>query len=133
MSIRNTAGDWPLGDWPVNVWPRGDWPLGDWPSHSSLVSVLTTYMFSSTAPDYLAFSTPFTGNIKVMLAAPASTGIHVDVISGIKGIFTPSMDPLTSPKWVKLESNVTSLEYIVDDTFNGVVGAFALNDVWYSI
>lgn len=36
-------------------------------------------------------------------------------------------------EWLQYEADVTAIEYIVDDTFNGVVGYFYLDDVYYCV
>lgn len=96
-------------------------------------SSCNVYLFSSANTDKLTFVAPFTGNIKVILAANAETGIHPDIISGRQNLFEESTDPVNEPNWVQYEADVTSLAYIVDETFDGVVGRFALDDVWYDV
>lgn len=84
------------------------------------------YTFSSANPDLLSFDAPFTGNIKLIAKSPATTGIHPDILAGLQGTFVPD-------EWMQYEADVTAIDYIVDATFNGVVGRFALDDVWYTV
>lgn len=91
------------------------------------------YLFSSENTDKLTFTTPFTGNIKVILAANAETGINPDILAGRQNLFEASTDPVNEPNWIQYEADATSLAYIVDETFDGVVGKFALDDVWYNV
>lgn len=92
-----------------------------------------TYLFSSTNPDLLSFDSSFTGNLKVILAAPAETGIHPDIVAGRQGDFITSADPVKSPNWIQYEIEASAIGYIVDATFDGVVGLVGLDDVFYKI
>jgi len=84
------------------------------------------YTFSSANPDLLSFDAPFTGNIKLIVKSTATTGIHPDILAGLQGTFIPD-------EWTQYEADVTGIGNIVDATFNGVVGRFALDDVWYAV
>ena len=84
------------------------------------------YTFSSANPDLLSFDAPFIGNIKLIAKSPATTGIHPDILAGLQGTFIPD-------EWAQYEADVTAIAYIVDATFNGIVGKFALDDVWYAV
>ena len=84
------------------------------------------YTFSSANPDLLSFDAPFTGNIKLISKSPATTGIHPDILAGLQGTFIAN-------EWMQYEADVTAIDYIVDATFNGVVGRFALDDAWYGV
>lgn len=90
------------------------------------------YLFSSLTSDSLQLIPSFTGNVKVILAAPATTGIQSDILAGIQGAFTPSADPVNNPQWMQFEADVTAIDYIVDATFDGVV-KYALDDVWHEL
>ena len=89
-------------------------------------TLCNVYTFSSANPDLLSFDAPFTGNIKLIAKSPATTGIHPDILAGLQGTFIPD-------EWTQYEADVTAIDYIVGATFNGVVGRFALDNVWYEI
>ena len=93
------------------------------------------YLFSSSNTDKLTLGSPFTGNIKVILAAAATaiTGIHPDISAGIQGAFVPSTDPVGAPNWNQFEADVTAIDYLVDETFDGVVGVYGKDDVFFSV
>ena len=90
------------------------------------------YLFSSSNTDSLQLGSAFTGNVKVILAAPAVTGIHPDILAGLQGSFVPSADQVNAPEWNQFEADVTAISYIVDATFDGVV-KYALDDAWYEL
>lgn len=92
-----------------------------------------TYLFSSSNTDALSFDTPFIGNVKVKLAAPSETGINPAIIAGRQGDFVASTDPVNNPNWVQYEIEASAIDYIVDATFNGVVGLVGLDDVFYKL
>lgn len=91
------------------------------------------YLFDGSELDALTISPAFSGNVKVILAAPAETGVHPDLIAGRVSDFVASTDPVNAPQWVQYEIEATSLAYIVDATFDGVVCQFAFDDVWYTV
>ena len=94
----------------------------------------TVYYYQSTNPDSLQLGSPFTGNLKVQIAATAETGLHPDIIAGRQGAFVVAVDPVnaTEAEWVQYEIEASAITYIVDNTFNGVI-TYAKNNVWYRL
>lgn len=104
----------------------------EWWAYYGGGSSCNVYLFNSSNPDSLQLGSLFTGNIKVILAGTSTAGIHPDILSGLQGSFVTSSDLLDDPQWNQLESNVTDLSYIVDNTFTGRL-TYAKDDVWYKI
>ena len=92
-----------------------------------------TYLFSDANPDSIAFDTPFTGNLKAIIAAESEAGINADLIAGRIGEFIPSPYPLNNPQWMYYEADVNNLTDIFAATFNGVVGYIYKDDVEHPI
>ena len=84
-------------------------------------SLCNVYLFSSLNTDSLQLGSPFTGNLKVQIAATAETGLHPDIIAGRQGAFVASADPVNDPQWVQYEIEAVAITYIADATFNGVI------------
>lgn len=60
--------------------------------------------------------------------------ISTDIIAdGVAPVFPVSTDPLYAPVWVQFDADVASLESIVDSDFNGVVGGYAKDGIWYDV
>ena len=94
----------------------------------------TVYLFSSSNTDSLQLGSPFTGNLKVQIAATAETGLHYDIIAGRQGAFVAAVDPVnaTESEWVQYEIEAVAIEWLLDTTFDGVI-TYAKDDVWYQL
>jgi hypothetical protein len=101
-------------------------------NRGSAESLCNVYIFKSTDADQLDLATPFTGNLKVIVAGLAVTGLHPDIIAGLTSAWVDSTD-LTNPVWNYAEISAVSLAYIVDNTFDGIVASYAKDDVWFSV
>lgn len=95
-------------------------------------SACNVYLFSSANSDSLEIES-FTGNLKVMIAAPSEAGINPAIIAGRQGDFVASADPVNEPTVVQYEINATNVTQIVDNTFNGVVYGYAKDNTWYKV
>ena len=102
------------------------------PSSSTPTTSCEVYFFQDSKPDSLELGAPFTGNVKVILAATSTAGINPAILAGIKGTFKVSEDPVNMPVWVQFECSAVAMTYIVGPSFNGVV-KFALNNNWITI
>ena len=90
------------------------------------------YYFQSTNSDSLQLGSPFTGNLKVIIAATAETGLHPDIIAGRQGAFVASADPVNDPQWVQYEIEAVAIDWLLDTVFNGVV-TYAKDNLWYQL
>ena len=97
-------------------------------------SSCNVYLFSSSNTDSLQLGSPFTGNLKVKIAATAETGLHPDIVAGRQGAFVVASDPVnaTESEWVQYEIEAVAITYIADATFNGVI-TYAKDNVWYRL
>ena len=95
-------------------------------------SLCNVYLFSSLNTDSLQLGSPFTGNLKVQIAATAETGLHPDIIAGRQGAFVASADPVNNPQWVQYEIEAVAIEWLLGTVFNGVI-AYAKDNVWYKL
>lgn len=95
-------------------------------------TLCNVYPFSSDDADYLEIE-PYTGNLKIILAATSEAGIPAAIVTGRQGVFTPSVDPVNDPQWVQYEIDGVIPAIILEATFTGVCGGYAKDDVWYSV
>lgn len=89
------------------------------------------YVFTNANTDRLDFAAPFTGNLKILIGGTSTTGIN-PALPTTGWVNSPDLNPDTLI-YNEIESNVTALDYIVDETFNGIVYAYAKDDVWYYV
>ena len=95
-------------------------------------SLCNVYLFSSLNTDSLQLGSPFTGNLKVQIAATAETGLHPDIIAGRQGTFVASADPVNEPIWVQYEISAVAIPWLVNTVYNGRI-AYAKDNVWYQL
>lgn len=84
------------------------------------------YTFKSTDTDSLQLGAPFTGNLKVLIKAPAETGLNPALIAGRQGAFI-------ADTWMQYEIEAVAITNIVDQSFNGAIGRYAKNDEWFEL
>lgn len=111
---------------------EGNWkeiPCPMFPRWGELKSI---YYFLPTNLDTLTLGATFTGNVKLIFATfSGNTGLDPQ-LSGS----TPTNSPesaRTAPAdlvWNQVEATVTDLVQICGSTFDGVIGSYALDDVW---
>ena len=95
---------------------------------------MNVYTFLDTNTDLLTVVTPYTGNIDIMIAGTSTTGINPDLL-GSPFINSPS-SMLSNPNDAiinTLTASVTSLGFLVDATFNGIVYAYSKDAVFYNV
>ena len=91
------------------------------------------YLFTSDNDDSFQFGESFSGEFKLILAATSETGLHPDIIAGREGDFVVSTDLINDAQWNQYSLTAIDLAYIVDSSFNGVIGGYAKDDAWFSV
>ena len=95
---------------------------------------MNVYTFLDTNTDLLSIATPYTGVIELMISGTATTGINPGLL-GSPWVNSPA-SMLTTPDAAiinHLTATVTTLDYLVDATFNGIVYSYRKDGNWYEI
>lgn len=105
---------------------------GDTGSGGGGVVFSYAYNFLGTNTDFLQIAS-YTGNFKIMLAASSETGIPSEILEGRIGEFTPSLDVINNPIWMKYEIDGLIPSIVLMPTFTGICSKYAKDDVWQYI
>jgi hypothetical protein len=92
------------------------------------------YTFLDTNIDLINLGTPYTGDIDIIISGTGTTGINPDLL-GDPFINSPA-SMLTNPDDAirnTLTANVTSLAFLVDATFNGIVYSYSKDGIFYHV
>lgn len=104
----------------------------EWWDYYGVVGTCNVYVFNSATTDSLQLGSAFTGNLKIVVAGLAVTGLHPEIQTGLLDPWQDSTD-LTNPIWNFAEITASALTYLVDQTFDGIVASYAKDDVWYEV
>lgn len=93
------------------------------------------YYFDPASDDRLDFGTAFTGNFKANIATlNGVVGLNAN-LAGLTLANSPedSRDDASLLVWNQVDINVSAMDGICDNTFEGVVANYAKDDAWYDV